>query len=298
MREYIENIAATYRGSKKRSIPIIIGQKELLKKSCEAHIFNKSFYNQLVIESNDFYIAYYNKPGWWFKFRYDTQYKVKSALFALRKVKFNDARKNIFEFGFGSGELLLRFHRASGIYGIEISPIAIDKMKNKMSKGKKIVNDFKLANKNDIYSFQKYGFDLIIASHVIEHLENTDEFIAQICYLMKDNGIVLIQIPINEEFKDPKHVKEFSTASLINYFEKKGFRCLISFENEFVFHFVEALYRRNIEGSWSFTDNFKRILFNFVFALLPYKVCQIIDEIISSKKQLKPRQSVAIFQRK
>lgn len=249
------------------------------------------------MDPNSFFKDYYNKPDWWFKFRYDTQFKVKSAFYALSKIKFNCTGKNIFEFGFGSGELLLNFKNANGIYGVEISHIAIDKIKIKTVRRGIQKYNFEPAVREKIYSFQKSVFDLVIASHVIEHLADTGEFIDQVKYLLKDDGVVLIQIPINENFKDPKHLHNFTSHSLEQIFHGKGFKTIFIKENEFLFHIVEELYSRNEVKGWNLSDNIKRIIFNFTLARLPFSFLKGLENIYEKIYSIKPHQAVLIFQK-
>jgi len=250
------------------------------------------------LDPNFFYKDYYNKPDWWFKFRYDTQYKVKSALYALEKIKFNCKNKNIFEFGFGSGELLLSFQDSNGISGVEISAIAVEKIINKAANKEIREYMFKLADNKNIYSYSKSAFDLVIASHVIEHLEDTEEFITQIRYLLNDEGIVLIQIPINENFKDPKHVHSFTSISLSQKFQKSGFKTLFIEENEYLYHIVEELYFSNEGKRWSLFDNIKRIIFNITLSWMPYNFIEKLENIYKYINSKKPRQAVLIFQKR
>ena len=92
---------------------------------------------------------YYNKPSWWFKIRYDTQYKRKTCLHILSKNGFLAKGKKILEIGFGCGETLLSFSKAS-LYGVEISESAIN-LTNKKAKYKKIDNiNLKLHTDNDL----------------------------------------------------------------------------------------------------------------------------------------------------
>jgi len=104
---------------------------------------------------------YYDKPAWWFKIRYDTQYKKKTCLHILSKNGFFAKNKKILEIGFGCGETLLSFSKAF-LYGVEISDSAINFV-NKNAKNKKIDNIKlkKLTDNNELpYSDNK--FDMLL----------------------------------------------------------------------------------------------------------------------------------------
>src|SRR3990167_6477584 len=76
---------------------------------------------------------YYDKPAWWFRWRYDTQVKRKTCLALIKNLKREWSKKRIFELGFGSGEVLCSFPTSCELYGAEISPTAVDKIGRRVS---------------------------------------------------------------------------------------------------------------------------------------------------------------------
>lgn len=59
---------------------------------------------------------------------------------------------------------------------------------------KKKYEDFTFFNINDEF-FNKEKFDVIIVSHVLEHVHNRNKFIANLKRLMKKNGTLIIVVP-------------------------------------------------------------------------------------------------------
>lgn len=59
---------------------------------------------------------------------------------------------------------------------------------------RKKYKDFTFFNINDEF-FNKEKFDVIIVSHVLEHIHDRDKFIANLTKLMKKNGTLIIAIP-------------------------------------------------------------------------------------------------------
>jgi len=246
-------------------------------------------------ENESFYDEYYDKPDWWFKLRYDTQYKIKSALSALKKVGFQSKGKNIFEYGFGSGELLLKFREANLLAGMEISPTAVEFVRSRTNQTLTIFN---LSDIHMIYSFESYSFDLVIASHVVEHIYDTKAFIGQINYLLKKEGIVLLQIPINEKYDDPKHVHHYSIKSLSEIFEYDGYELIYSSENEYLFYLVEDIYLDPAKTQLSLSENMRRIVFNLFFSRFPFRALLYFEKIYKKNNSIKPRQAVVVLKKK
>jgi len=82
-------------------------------------------------------------------------------------------------------------------------------------------------------------FDVILVNNVLEHVINPEIFIAKVWSLLKNNGILRVQVPndisfiqykllqINEKaftfFCPPEHIQYFDFTSLHNFLEQNGF---------------------------------------------------------------------------
>ena len=121
---------------------------------------------------------YYDKPDWWFKIRYDTQYKKNTCLQMLKKNNIIPIKNKILEIGFGCGETLLSFHK-SELHGLEISNSAINFVMKRAQKIK-IKNIHLQINTKNILPYPDNSFNLVIASHVIEHVEDHSLFVDEI----------------------------------------------------------------------------------------------------------------------
>lgn len=251
----------------------------------------------ITSENEDFYSNYYKKPRWWFVFRYDTQYKIKAAIDALKKVRIVRKGISILEIGYGSGKLLFRFDRSCKIFGVEISDIAI---KLAIERAAKLNYSSYAFEKFDerfgkSFPFADKKFDVIIASHVLEHVKDSITFIQTIEDRLAVNGVVLIIVPINERFEDPKHVHKFTTDYCIKLFKENNFNCVYSVENEFLYYMVENLYWKHYQHSWNQLDNFKRIIFNLMFSKLPFLIYKPMESMFKVITGFPPRQSVLVF---
>jgi SAM-dependent methyltransferase len=98
--------------------------------------------------------------------------------------------------------------------------------------------------------------DLVIASHVLEHLREPDTFLAEI---KRKNRIVFIEIPkydvaINEQFVDQEgHLNFFTQKSLTNLFErcKYNILCVESYGPSMIFFWKDK---------WKYIRAFRRFI--------------------------------------
>jgi len=231
---------------------------------------------------------YYDKPPWWFSLRYDTQYKKKTCIELIKRNKIIVDDKKILELGFGSGDILLSFGK-SDLHGVEMSNSAISFVLKKAKK-KKIAN-IKLENNSDgSLPYSDNCFDIIIASHVMEHVENDAITISEINRVLVDGGYCIILIPINENYDDPKHIRKYSTKSFLDLIKINQFNIVDNYENEYLFHLVESFYYRKLNKKWKILRPIIVLIFNLPLALIPYRVYGIF-EYFFKKLKYQPRQS-------
>ncbi len=117
------------------------------------------------------YQDYYRKPRWWFQLRYDTQIKKKTILHVLAQAGIQRKTKRVLELGFGSGVVIFSFDKTSELYGIEISKSAIS-CAQATAKKKGYTKYFFCEMHDGIIPFPANYFDIIIASHVLEHMDD------------------------------------------------------------------------------------------------------------------------------
>ncbi|MEM2888478.1 MAG: class I SAM-dependent methyltransferase [Candidatus Bathyarchaeia archaeon] len=98
----------------------------------------------------------------------------------------------ILEIGCGSGEFLERVARLSErikVWGVDISKLAIDKVKQKGFEG------FALDISRQKTPFPDNFFDVIYAGDVVEHLFDPDFMISEVKRVLKDGGFMILSTP-------------------------------------------------------------------------------------------------------
>ncbi|QQG47099.1 MAG: class I SAM-dependent methyltransferase [Candidatus Woesebacteria bacterium] len=171
----------------------------------------------------------------------DKTYKENESLFKnIFEKRVNLARKfkkkpgSVLEIGASNGVMLDIFKQNDWeTWGVEPSKNANIAQR----KGHKIINDF-----FEKASLPKNYFDLVIANHTLEHLDNPLSILKKVHNILKKDGLVFIDVPnaggIGSEFlgdkwpyKLPKeHKHQFTKNSLQKIFEEADFK-VIHFES-------------------------------------------------------------------
>jgi SAM-dependent methyltransferase len=141
-----------------------------------------------------------------------------------------DGKKVMLDIGSGSGLLSLMYLKNGWkINGIDFSSYAINKA-NKLLGGDYVRQD-DAANPD----FPPRTFDLIVASQVLEHLENPKKVLENWKNLLKDGGTLIIAVPnfnspVRKLFKSrwygglsvPRHFNHFTAGTLTNMVTGQG----------------------------------------------------------------------------
>lgn len=212
-----------------------------------------------------------------YAFSYDKRFKAKlNYAIIINNISLTLSKNvNVLDYGFGSGKLLLKFYKKCTIFGCESSTAAIKSIKKKIKEYTEKDDKFFLPEEFELKTREK-KFDLIICSHVLEHLENDEDIIRMFKNKLKKGGYLYLNLPINEIWKDPKHIREYSKNKVVELLERNYFRII----------FYDELNRwSNLILDLDKNKN-KKILVKFIkmlLAILPLKLSRSIERIIPSK---------------
>lgn len=179
---------------------------------------NKDFYNKLYKKRNRLTSLLYSRIS------FDQQSKSKLNIKFLKehlKGKFFEPL-SVLDYGFGHGSLLLKYRKQHKLYGCDISEEAVFNFPSvaKLA-GLEVqtgtVEEFKT-------KFETVKFDVITLSHIIEHVEDDQGLLMSLADKLKTKGVILINIPINEVWEDPKHVRKYDLVYTNSLLEKCGLK--------------------------------------------------------------------------
>ncbi len=153
-------------------------------------------------------------------------------------VKNYKQKGDLLDIGCAYGHVLNDLRNEFSVYGIDISNYAINKAKEKFN----LIN----LKQGDIMNgipFEK-EFDVITAIDIIEHLDNPKKALSIIYDKLKQDGILIIQMPTNNNIlsrlinkyviNDKTHVFIPSIKELHKLMEELGFTNLITLNNWFL----------------------------------------------------------------
>jgi 2-polyprenyl-3-methyl-5-hydroxy-6-metoxy-1,4-benzoquinol methylase len=177
--------------------------------------------NDIASINKEYYDLLY-KPGnaiiRWLHGRlsFDQQSKLRPNLAVakpiLKRILRAKGNAKVLDYGCGWGLFLLSVSQDRiYTYCYDISESAMIGLENVMQLFGQAVKRISL-DENGVISTQ--DFDLIICSHVLEHVEDDRRLLANLTRALRPGGFLLINVPINEDRVDPKHVRSYTAEIL------------------------------------------------------------------------------------
>ena len=213
-------------------------------------IFYKKYYRNLrnlkSSNSNDFFLQTYNKE----KERGKTIFKY---------IKKHTSLKTgvVFDFGTGTGGVLKIFKDAGfETFGVDVND---DFVKFGISKGLNL----KRGSIEELEEYPKRA-NLIIASHIIEHLHDLDRYLMELRECLEKNGFLIVLLPglMNVQYHEEnllsfffiEHFYYFTLQTLNKILINNGFHLIIGNE-EIIALFQKTIQKFNFNISKDLIDN-------------------------------------------
>ena len=237
--------------------------------------------------------GFYARNRWRWHFRDDCRYRRRRLREILQLLNFDREDRRIYDVGFGTGDLLLDFPRSCFLMGAELSQDTITG----------ICSDPRLAG----YRGHWFGVvedgntppfpdgplaDLIITSHVLEHVPDDSAFIANLAKCLKPGGLMIHFVPVEPAGFDPKHIRTYGERSLSKLVSSSGLEVI----------FAESNYHANCgplrwldhpaRHSWPILKFLEGVR-HFLLTPIPYRLVRSFEALLSRIGGL-PNQAVVV----
>jgi len=174
--------------------------------------------------------------------RYDGRYRVRLMEELFHRFDIPFERQRVYELGFGSGTLLLRFDTSSSLHGAELSDGAIAALSADPRVRSYAEARFVRAAPDGMPSFPASDYDVVLASHVLEHVPDDRAALQALHAHTRPLGYALLFVPLERPRHNPDHARTYTKAGFTRLVRSVGFEPVHVAENfRYASHFVQVL---------------------------------------------------------
>jgi len=122
--------------------------------------------------------------------------------------------KKVLDIGFGTGDVLLNLsEKGADCYGIEIVKSAIENFHSNFEHDNINENIHLIIGNAENLPYLSRSFDLVICSHVLEHVKDDRKMMEEIGRVLREGGKCILLIPTSE-WHTSLHYREYSITSI------------------------------------------------------------------------------------
>jgi SAM-dependent methyltransferase len=231
-------------------------------------------------------------------FRYDCRYRLflMEELFRKKGIPFE--RMKVYELGFGTGDLLFRFDSTSTLHGCEITPDAVEAIKNDSRLNRYRDTRFVCSDPDGNPQFPSTDYDLVIASHVLEHVPDDASTLEVLAKHAREDGLGLFFLPLERPGHLPViHARTYTAAGFTRLLESTGWKALEVSENfRYASHWVQVFNlpsRRRVP----FVGQVVEAVKNVCLSIPPTSFIRLVEKPLEFM-HVKPRQLMVLARRR
>jgi SAM-dependent methyltransferase len=170
--------------------------------------------------------------------------KVLLALRLCEQAGINLENKSIFDYGFGAGTFFRYCPLSSRLFGVETDSENVQAARTMLAaRGVRNVDlrtiDIQQWSEHPLL---KQRYDVVLCSHVLEHLPDPALFLNRIRDCINPFGVFLGLVPINERKLDPHHVQRVDRSKIDEWVGGTGLRITTYVEGDPWLYWVQPIF--------------------------------------------------------
>lgn len=126
--------------------------------------------------------------------------------------------QTVLDVGCGDGYLIHLLHQSgfSSVVGVDNNSLAVRLAKDKLRNHDHITSRHLCISSIYNLPLSAHSFDCVVMADVIEHLDNPEKALEEICRVLTNNGVLVLSTPIRQPDRiwDRYHVQEFHPEEL------------------------------------------------------------------------------------
>ncbi len=180
--------------------------------------------------------------------RLNFELQTKLAMFRrlARRIPALPPGARVLDLGFGHGFMLFWFPPHCELGGVDLTPTAVERIARAAARRGYLRSRFECLNLDrEPLPWDAASVDVLICSHVIEHVADDGHLLAEIRRVLKPGGHLLLMIPINETDANANslHLRRYTEESMRTKLAAFGFRVLAEDRADTLYQILEWIGR-------------------------------------------------------
>jgi len=196
------------------------------------------------------------------------------------------SKLEILDYGCGWGNLISSLPSdkvAASIF--DISGVCVDRVRRLMATRKARCMVVSMKPSTD----RPGEFDIIVCSHVLEHVPSDRGLLDEFHASLKDDGMLVVNVPINEVWDDPKHARKYFPASIKQLMADTGFKVIADYQVDRWTALILS-HEVRMKFSWLAKMLFKPL--RLALAVVPYRIMLLAERVFCSQRE--PQQYIIV----
>lgn len=228
--------------------------------------------------------------------RYDARYRLLLMEETFRSHAIPFERQRVYELGFGTGSMLLRFDATCTLHGAELSHSAIAGLRADPRLADYREARFVACAEDGTPRFPDRDYDVVIASHVLEHVPDDHRALSLLAEHTRAQGHGLFFLPLERPRHNPDHIRTYTAAGFEQLLRATGWEPLLVSENfRYASHCVQVVNwpsRARIPVLGPMVEAVK----SATLALAPTELVRLVEEPLA-RLHVAPRQLMVLARR-
>jgi 2-polyprenyl-3-methyl-5-hydroxy-6-metoxy-1,4-benzoquinol methylase len=188
--------------------------------------------------------CYRGRQGWLNHAAYMRMAKVLLTQRLCREAGISFEGKDIFDYGFGAGTFFRYCPQSARLFGVEMDAENVNSVRA-MLQGRGFANvdlqTIEIAHW-ETHPLLARKYDIILCSHVLEHLPDPTMFLKTIRESLHPAGVFLGLVPINERLMDPHHVQRLDKSKIHAFAADAGLRVKTYLETDHWLYWFQPIF--------------------------------------------------------
>lgn len=214
------------------------------------------------------------------RLRFDVRYRCRRLQEVFRALGVPLEQRRVLDIGFASGDMLATFPTSCSIWGVDVSPTAVDRAQRSPRLSAFAEARFSLVLESEPWQLPAGPFDVVLSSHTLEHVSDDARVLSAAYQRLSPGGTLAVFVPLEEPDYILFHLRNYSLQSISERVRSAGFE-LRHVEGSFyvnghIWKILTIPSRRNWPVFKPLVDGLRML----TLGILPYPVLRLCDELL------------------